>query len=381
MKITGQFCKDRCQAEIINLFCDMTFKVKKYIIGWILLCINFVWLSSCMKDDQWVKDHLQTGDIPLSEHGVFIVNEGNFMYGNATLAFYDTLKREVRNDLFYRVNGLPLGDVAESMIIRQSSGYVVINNSGKIYIIDVKTGQYTGKITGLISPRFIHFVNSKKAYVTDLYAGKITIVNSLTNQISGSIPCPSHPSTEEMVQVGNLLFVTCWTADKTVLVIDTNKDQIIAEITTGEQPCGIVLDKYNKIWVLGQSIPGSTIKSNAQLQRIDPVTLKVEKSFSFPADAKPVKLNIDGKGENIFYISGNEIVRMNVLSEQLPVTAFIKLNSKMLYGLGIDPVSGDIYVSDALDYQQSGRIYRLTESGSPVDTFKAGIIPGRFCFK
>ena len=173
-------------------------------------------LSGCMKDDQWVKDHLQLGPIQLAPGSLFMVNEGNFMYGNATLSCYDTLKREIQNDLFYRVNGLPLGDVAESMTIFQSKGYLVINNSGKIYIMDTGNGKYTGKISGLISPRFLHFVNNIKAYVTDLYAGKITIVNPTTNQITGSIPCPSHPSTEEMVQVGNILFVSCWSADRTV---------------------------------------------------------------------------------------------------------------------------------------------------------------------
>ena len=89
-----------------------------------------------MKDDQWIKDHLQQGNITLADGGLFVVNEGNFMYGNATLTYYDTLKREVQNDLFYKVNGLPLGDVAESMTIWNSHGYVVVNNSGKIYVMD-----------------------------------------------------------------------------------------------------------------------------------------------------------------------------------------------------------------------------------------------------
>lgn len=346
----------------------------------LILFLLLIFLSSCMKDDQWVKDHLQQGNTTLADGGLFVVNEGNFMYGNATLTYYDTLKREVQNDLFYKVNGLPLGDVAESMTIWNSHGYVVVNNSGKIYVMDTGNGKYTGKITGLTSPRFINFVNDQKAYVTDLYAGKISIINPTTNLITGSVACPSHSSTEEMVQFGNQLFVTCWTAGKTVLVINMNTDQIISEITTGEQPCGIVLDRYNKIWVLCQALPGNS-SIRAQLQKIDPATRKVEQSFIFPADAKPVKLTIDGKGENLYYLLGNEVRKMNVSADQLPAGSFISLQSVLLYGLGIDPVNGNIYVSDALDYQQSGTITRFTESGIPIDKFKAGIIPGRFCFK
>ena len=345
----------------------------------LLLLLSF--FSGCMKDDKWVQDHLQQSNIQIPDGGLFVVNEGNFMYGNATLSCYDTLKKVVQNDLFYKVNGLPLGDVAESMTIWKSSGYVVVNNSGKIYVFDIRSGKYTGKITGLTSPRFIHFVNDQKSYATDLYAGKISIINPAKGIVTGMILCPSHPSTEEMVQFGNQLFVTCWSGDKTVLVIDTDKDQITGEISTGEQPCGLVMDRHSKIWVLCQSSPGNNSGSLAMLQRIDPVSKTIEKSFSFASGAKPVKLTIDGKGENIFYLLGNEVHKMPVLAVRLPEKPYITLQSKLLYGLGIDPVNGNIYVSDALDYQQPGLISRFSESGMLIGTFKTGIIPGRFSFK
>jgi len=345
------------------------------------LLLLFGLFAGCMKDDAWIREHRQQENVQIPLGAMFIVNEGNFMYGNATLSSYDTLKRAVQNDLFYKVNGLPLGDVAESMTIWNSKGYIVINNSGKIYVIDVANGKYTGKITGLTSPRFIHFINEQKAYVTDLYAGKISIIDPTTNLVIGSIPCPSHPSTEEMVQFGNLLFVTCWSGDKTVLVIDTEKDRIVAEIATGLQPCGLVLDRYNKIWVLCQSLPGNNSTNIAMLQKIDPVAKLIEKSYEFPTTAKPVKLVIDGSGENLFYLLGNDVYKMSVLADQLPAKPFLALQSKLLYGLGIDPRNGNIYVSDALDYQQSGIIIRFSSSGKLLDTFKSGIIPGRFCFQ
>lgn len=333
-----------------------------------------------MNDDEWIEDHQNLNEIVITPESIFVINEGNFMYGNATLSCLDTVKNDIQNDIFYKTNGLPLGDVAESMTIWKNKGYIVVNNSGKVYIIDTRNGKYIGKITGLTSPRFVHFVNDEKAYITDLYAGKISIFNPATGLVTGFIATSSHHSTEEMVQYGNLVFVTCWSGDHSVLVINTLDDQIIAELQTGSQPCGIVLDRFKKIWVLCQSQPGNNSANKAQLQRIDPDKMLIDKSFNFSFGEKPVKLAMDEMGENLLFILGNSVYKLSVLADGLPEHPYINLQSTILYGLGVDPNNGNIYVSDALDYQQTGTIYRYAKSGRLLGRFKAGIIPGRFCF-
>ena len=51
------------------------------------------------------------------------------------------------------------------------------------------------------------------------------------------------------------------------------------------------------------------------------------------------------------------------------------------YGLAVDPVTSEVYVTDALDYSQPGVVYRYSPAGIPVDTFQAGIVPGAMTFK
>jgi DNA-binding beta-propeller fold protein YncE len=329
-----------------------------------------------MKDDEWVDAHQGKGDF---SKGVFIINEGNYMYGNSTLSFYDPVKKQITNNLFYDLNGLPLGDVGQSMSLSGNKGYIVINNSGKIYIIDISTGKYTGKITGLSSPRYIQFINNNKAYITDLYAGKISVFDPETNKITGSISTKDHLSTEQMVQIGDQIFVTCWSFDNTILVIDSKRDTITAEYKTGKQPGSIVVDKENKLWVMCDGGWGKNGIGTALLQKINPVSGTIELSLNLPPDVNAKRLAINGTRDTLFFIDKG-IWKMAVNADKLPASPFIP-NKQLFYGLAVNPVNSEVYFSDAIDYSQKGIVYRYSSSGAPIDSFKTGITPGAFCFK
>ena len=104
--------------------------------------------------------------------GVLVLNEGNYQVSNASLTFYDPVADTVANNLFYRVNDAPLGDVAESMALVDGQLYIVVNNSNYIYKVDANTmvcdTTKPFKLTDFYSPREIHFVAADKAYVSDL---------------------------------------------------------------------------------------------------------------------------------------------------------------------------------------------------------------------
>jgi hypothetical protein len=140
--------------------------------------------GSCMK---W--DYGEMEDFSVSTSGLFITNEGNFQYSNATLSYYDPATCEVENEVFYRANGFKLGDVAQSMVIRDGIGWIVVNNSHVIFAIDINTFKEVGRITGFTSPRYIHFLSDEKAYVTQIWDYRIFIINPKTYEITGYIEC------------------------------------------------------------------------------------------------------------------------------------------------------------------------------------------------
>ncbi|MBE9467374.1 MAG: YncE family protein [Bacteroidetes bacterium] len=347
-------------------------------------------------DDDSMHVRLQIND---KSKGVFIINEGNFMYGNASLSYYNIETKKVLNDVFYETNDLPLGDVAQSMTINDSLGYIVVNNSGKIYVININTYKYVGKITDLISPRYIHFVNDNKAYITDLYSKKITIIDPQSCFIIGNINVDNseskflqHP-TEQMLQYKNFLFVSCWSYDNKILVIDTDIDEVIDSIEVAKQPNSMVIDKNNKLWILsdGGFADSPYGQDTAAITKINADNFEVEKIYKFPTlNSSPTKLQINGAKDTLSFIYGNwgngniddgGIYQMPINDDTLPKTPFIEQKTRLFYGLAIDPNNSDIYISDAIDNNQNGCVFRYNAKGFPIDTFKVGIVPGAFCFK
>jgi len=326
------------------------------------------------------KDNPATPSTPSAySNGVFVVNQGNYDAGNATLTFYNKTSHAATNDVFSLVNNnRPLGDVFQSMSLINGSYYLVVNNSGKIEVCDSTTMKNTIEVIGFTSPRYMLPLSSTKAYVSDLWAGAITIFDLSQNKITGHISI--NRWTEQMLVANNQVFTTQVFVNK-VDVIDYTQDKVIDSISLpGYEPQWIVLDKNNKIWVLCND--EDTISHTPTLHKIDPMTHTVLNTFTFQVGAnaaRPSCLTINTTGDTLYFLCGG-IMKMSINQTSLPSSAFIPQSGRLLFGLGIDPSNGNIYASDAIDYQQPGEIYRYTSFGTQMDVFKAGVCPGGFCF-
>lgn len=322
--------------------------------------------------------------------GVFIINEGNFMYGNASLSYYDIENKEVFNDVFYNTNSLPLGDVAFTAQMKDSLLYLVMNNSGKIYILNANNFQLVDKIIGFTSPRYILFIDETKAYVSDLYSKTIAIVNLQTNTITDYInvnnndPILYQHSTEQMIRYKDFVFTGCWSFDNKILKIDTKTDKVIDSIEVIKQPNSMVIDKYNKLWVLSDGgVEGTYFGREAPgLTRIDAETFEIERIFTFANDETPTNLCLNGAKDTLFYIN-KHIYFMPVEENQWQV--FIESENTAtiggFYSLAVDSVTSEVYIGDAKNFTQNGIVFRYKSNKTPIDTFEVGIIPGDFSFK
>ncbi len=352
------------------------------------ICFIFaisILVSSCSKEPvrEKIIDPVDTTKVTTYENGIFVVNEGNYNWGNASVTFLDNANNATVQDIFTKANSRSLGDVAESMTISGELGYLLVNNSNRIEVVSLKDFKSVHTISGLHSPRYLQIIDSNKAYATNLQ-NNISIIDLKTNSVSGTINTTSW--TENLIPYDKYMLVTSIGKfnDPTalrkaqILVIDTHTDAIVDSIQSGKEPIGIVIDKKQKVWVLCSG--GYDNFEAPSLLRINPELRIIEKVFTFP-DPKdvPSKLCINPGGDTIYYLKGG-VYQMPVGSAALPSQALISANGRHFYGLNIHPATGRIYVSDAKDYVQNGSAYQYTVLGDLVKEYTTGRIPGMFCF-
>ena len=361
-----------------------------------MLLSAFLLTAACSGSD----DAPEEESFSSTGQGVFVLCEGNFNSGNASLSYYDPVTKEVENGVFQRANGRKLGDTGQSIILRNGVAYIAVENSGIIWGIDAETfrvkGQVTTTGTNIINPRYVHFVSDTKAYVTDLYSPYINIINPQTFQWTGSIATHQaesrgYCSTEEMVQVGKYVYTNCWSYSNKLLVIDTETDEMVREITLSSwQPKSMKADKNGKLWVItdgGYSMEGDSFSDDIpHLYRIDALTGTVELDQALDSDEANVQIEMNCT-KDVVYLINNDIYRMDITASHVPVRPFITApkdangRRHKLYGIGVNPRNGDIYVADAVDYSQAGVVYRYDAAGTLIDQFRVGINPNHFAFK
>lgn len=335
----------------------------------------------CMK---WEYDDGES--FATSGAGLFVINEGNFQYGNASLSYYNPATKSVENEVFYRANAMKLGDVAQSMTLYGDTGWIVVNNSHVIFAIDPTTFKEKGRIENLTSPRYIHFLSDEKAYVTQLWDNRIFIVNPKRYEITGYIECPAMTmesgSTEQMVQYGKYVYVNCWSYQNRILKIDTETDKVVDELVVGIQPTSLVMDCNNKLWtVTDGGYEGSPYGHEApSLYRIDAETFTVEKQFRFKFGDWPSEVQLNGTKDKLYWLN-DDVWMLDLTKENAQPEIFLPYDGTLYYGLTICPHTGDVYIADAIDYVQQGMVYRYSKERKLVDSFYVGIIPGAFCWK
>ena len=283
---------------------------------------------------------------------------------------------------------MKLGDVCQSMIVRDGVGWVVVNNSHVVFAIDPHTFKEVGRIVNLTSPRYIHFISDEKAYITQIWDNRIFIVNPKLYKITGYIEVPNMTmesgSTEQMVQYGKYVYVNCWSYQNRIIKIDTETDKVVDELVVGIQPTSLVMDCNNKLWtVTDGGYEGSPYGHEAPSLyciNIDNGKFEIEKQFRFKFGDWPSEVQLNGTKDKLYWLN-DDVWMLDLTKENVQPEVFLPYDGTLYYGLTICPHTGDVYIADAIDYVQQGMVYRYSKDKKLLDSFYVGIIPGAFCWK
>lgn len=338
----------------------------------IVYCIIFIlFFSGCVKPPEIQ----EPGPAPLIESGAYILNEGNFQWGNARLDYVNLNTGEISKDVFKRINNRVLGDVLQSAIYVKGNIWLVVNNSGKIEVINPKDCQSIRTINGLQSPRYALPVSEDWVWVSDLYANGIHIVSSGDLEKKGFIPLPGW--TEQMHLHTSGVWVTN-VRSQYVYLLDPGLNQLVDSVDVGLGNQNIVEDLAGNIWILssgdvGQNIPG-------RISCIDPERRQIIQQFILDTpDGHSLEISIDRN--SLFYIYAGSVWKLSTQANSLPAIPIVSgTGNQIFYGLSVHPKSELLYVLDAQDYVSEGRAYEYSYSGELKREIISGIIPRSMIF-
>ena len=335
-------------------------------------CLFTGLFSSCRSDKPKTTD---VGPKASGANRVWVCNEGNFQQGNSELGIYNPDKLEYSPQVFEMVNGKSIGDVLQSIYFFDDLAYLIVNNSGKIVVVDTSSFALVKEIPGFNSPRYMLQVAPSKAFVSDLYSDEISVLDLENDSILKTIPCGNW--TEKMIQFQNKVFATLPLHDQ-VYVLDAFSYQVLDSISVAFGSNSLVLDKNQNLWVL---CSGSGSENRAGgLYKIDPNNHTIQSQWPLNESKLPSHLSIDAQGENMYFIY-KDLFKMNISDPGIPSTPFFHANGKVFYGMNLDQSRNEIYLANAKDFVQKGEALRLDSNAAIISTFPTGFNPNGFYFE
>lgn len=348
-----------------------------------LISLTAIAFSSCEKTES-------TPAQPYDD-GVFIINSGNFFDNNGTLSLVNRSSKTASTDIFLKENNTSIAGGITDYSEIDEKGIILVDNStdGKdaIEIVNARTFKSIAIIKGEIdNPRKVVKAGTNKAYITcwDTFnpdysykQGFVAVLDLSTNKITKKIPVDK--GAESILVIGTTAYVGNVGSQKTIKVIDTQKDEVTATIEVGANPSNFILDASNKIWMVAEK----------ELKLFNPTTKIVETKLKAGTNDKksPSSLSIS-KDKKTLYCTYNFYdaadgykLKGEVNAIDIATGTSKTFINRTFTAVGFDTESDIIYTSLIPSYKQAGYIFRYQTSGTLIDSVKAEIAPSGFYFK
>lgn len=319
-------------------------------------------LAACFKEPTQTPIEQKPGNL-------LILNEGNFQWGNASIDLFNLQDWTfAASNIFETENGRPLGDILQSALYFRDKIWLVVNNSGRIEVVNAKSYKLENSITGLSSPRYLCPIDDERMLLSDLYEDSLSVLNASTGSIEKKIALKGW--TEQMLLKDDRVWVTNPNTYK-IYGVDLDSLYLKDSLDIGFGSFAVKEDAAGKIWIATKGDKVLGIPS--QIHCLDPVTKTLTFSKTIGTEAIIDFYIKEGKA---YYIFENKLFQFDLASPD---------QHKILYDAGgslyaVEVYEGRIFLCDAVDYIQKGRVIILDDQGKETQSFRVGRIPNGFLF-
>ena len=378
----------------------------------IIISFALALFNSCREDEViYIKEVVPvTQPEYTSVEGFYLLNEGVMQHDLASLDYYNYATGEYMRDVYTDANPtvvMELGDVGNDIGIYGSKMYMVINCSNKVEVVDKRSVKRIGQID-IPNCRYIKF-HQGYAYVTsyvgpvvlegegsddDVYQlGAVFKVDTTTLQVVDKCVVGRQP--DELDIVDGKIYVANSGGysqgakigyENTVSVIDIETFKEEERIPIAINLLGCKCDRRGILWV---SSRGDYHGTPSMLYAYDTQKRRIVKSF----DVRVGNMCLDG--DSLYVISKE----WSSVSQGYSNGTYAIINTKTLevvnekfitdgtdarivqpYGIAVNPITKDIYVTDGLNFVQFGFLYSFGQDGVMKWRIRAGNIPAHFVF-
>ena len=380
-KIYNRMNRMRSDIKLPTSLLFVSFKLKSHILS--LISIIILCLSACIKQPLPPKQTILPKE-DQNDRILYILNEGLYNANNATLTKYNMTQQVATTDFFEIKNNRKLGDTGNDIKQYGAKIYIVLTGSNTLDIlsnngISIKQISFVNGSVGR-QPRSITFYENN-AYVCS-FDGTVAVIDTATLAISQYINVGRNP--ESIVSQNDKLYVTnsggldAPNYDSTVSVIDPISNTVIKTINIGINPGAICSDDYGDVYVVSRGDYGSI---QSKLYVIEAASDVVKKVFDIEALGIAINKNI---AYVHYYDYGNNtssIAQLDVEKDSVLNTDYISgSNFNTLYAVAIDPITENIYCSDANGFVNLGKVLCFDNKGNKLFDFQTGLNPGSLLF-
>lgn len=355
--------------------------MKKTLFKLMTMAVISTALFSCEKGG----DDNNNETSPSNDGRVYILNEGVWGGNDAELSRYSATDNTIANDYFASKNGRGLGDVANDIEIYGGKMYVVVNCSNTMEVIDYKTGNSIRQIplSGK-QPREVAFYEGY-AYVS-CYDKTVVKIDTATLSIVAQCQTEGGKCEDLYAHNGYLYVAHAWDQDasgttfydSTMSVINLSTFTVEEKITIGLNPKQVKPIGQGRIMVVCN---GNYADVSSYLSVLDMGSKAVQK-IDIQASNIAVYNDVYALVYNYDWATGQQVfTKINLTSfVETPWSYAASQSLVSPYGIGIDPVTQNVYVTDAQNYQSNGDIYRFDKNGNYIASQECGVGPSKIVF-